>query len=237
MDDSAQMVAIDKDQLTRMRGEYGPRWLRKSGPAGRRRQLTLLRRWIEHFTTRRVGEPGAMVLATVADETGDPFGTLQKSWTSRCRVLYQLHTSAKGEQLAVTPYIGSFPWYQLGRQAHVQGPVSKVSTEGYSRIGPCAPGARQLGCVGLATIAPGSRFSRPAPSSPKVTRPCFDRTNVPQDKGGFTASPSKRNWGPENRMHNRRSASPMAHGTVALATSSRADLARPRESLDASPSL
>ncbi len=31
MDDDAQMVAIDKDQLARMRGEYGPRrWLRRS---------------------------------------------------------------------------------------------------------------------------------------------------------------------------------------------------------------
>lgn len=49
MDDDAQMVAIDKDQLARMRGEYGPEkdgcgdldfdWLDDGW-------LTLLRRWL-----------------------------------------------------------------------------------------------------------------------------------------------------------------------------------------------
>lgn len=133
MDDDAQMVAIDKDQLARMRGEYGPEkdgcgdldfdWLDDGW-------LTLLRRWLNDAQRAGVSEPNAMVLATVADGKPVTRSVLCKILDESGVAFFTSYTSAKGEQLAVTPYASAtFPWYQLGRQAHVQGPVSKVSTE------------------------------------------------------------------------------------------------------------
>lgn len=85
MDDDAQMVAIDKDQLARMRGEYGPEkdgcgdldfdWLDDGW-------LTLLRRWLNDAQRAGVSEPNAMVLATVADGKPVTRRYFAKSWTS-----------------------------------------------------------------------------------------------------------------------------------------------------------
>lgn len=164
MDDDAQMVAIDKDQLARMRGEYGPEkdgcgdldfdWLDDGW-------LTLLRRWLNDAQRAGVSEPNAMVLATVADGKPVTRSVLCKILDESGVAFFTSYTSAKGEQLAVTPYASAtFPWYQLGRQAHVQAQSARSAPRRYSRIGPCAPG-RAAGCVGLAAVAPG-RFSRPA---------------------------------------------------------------------------
>lgn len=149
MDDDAQMVAIDKDQLARMRGEYGPEkdgcgdldfdWLDDGW-------LTLLRRWLNDAQRAGVSEPNAMVLATVADGKPVTRSVLCKILDESGVAFFTSYTSAKGEQLAVTPYASAtFPWYQLGRQAHVQGPVSKVSTEEIFTYWSMRPRGAQLG--------------------------------------------------------------------------------------------
>lgn len=113
MDDDAQMVAIDKDQLARMRGEYGPEkdgcgdldfdWLDDGW-------LTLLRRWLNDAQRAGVSEPNAMVLATVADGKPVTRSVLCKILDESGVAFFTSYTSAKGEQLAVTPYASAtFP--------------------------------------------------------------------------------------------------------------------------------
>ncbi len=64
---------------------------------------------------------------------------LQNPGRVRCRVLYQLHLRQKTTARRDAIRIDS-AWYQLGRQ-HVQGPVSKVSTEEiFTYWSICAPG-------------------------------------------------------------------------------------------------
>ena len=42
------------------------------------------------------------------------------------------YDSAKGEELAATPYASAtFPWYLLGRQVHIRGAVTKVDPQGH----------------------------------------------------------------------------------------------------------
>lgn len=164
MDDDAQMVAIDKDQLARMRGEYGPEkdgcgdldfdWLDDGW-------LTLLRRWLNDAQRAGVSEPNAMVLATVADGKPVTRSVLCKILDESGVAFFTSYTSAKGEQLAVTPYASAtFPWYQLGRQART-GPSQQGQHRGDIHVLVHAPPGRAAGCVGLAAVAPG-RFSRPA---------------------------------------------------------------------------
>jgi Pyridoxamine 5'-phosphate oxidase len=93
--------------------------------------VALLRKWLADAERAGVAEPNAMVVGTV-DRLGRPVTrtVLCKSVDEIGISFYTNYDSAKGEELAATPYASAtFPWFLLGRQVHVRGPVTKVSPE------------------------------------------------------------------------------------------------------------
>jgi pyridoxamine 5'-phosphate oxidase len=108
--------------------------------------LALLHNWIEDAEQAGVAEPNAMVLATV--EAGRPVTrtVLCKSFDADGVTFYTNYDSAKGAELAATPYASAtFPWYALGRQVHVRGAVSKVTPEETAQYWARRPRGSQLG--------------------------------------------------------------------------------------------
>jgi pyridoxamine 5'-phosphate oxidase len=170
--------------------------------------LALLRKWINDAERSGLAEPNAMVLATVAAGRPMSRSVLCKSVDETGITFFTNYDSAKGVELAETPHASvTFPWYQLGRQVHVRGPVSKVAplvTEDYWSK---RPRGSQLG-------AWASHQSRPIESRAalldqlaEVTARFADseRVPVPPAWGGYLIAPeSVEFWqGRENRLHNR----------------------------------
>ena len=92
--------------------------------------LALLHNWIDEAEQAGVAEPNAMVLGTV--ENGRPVtrAVLCKSVDADGVTFYTNYESNKGADLAATPYASvTFPWSALGRQVHIRGAVTKVSSE------------------------------------------------------------------------------------------------------------
>jgi len=171
--------------------------------------LTLLRKWIEDAERAGLAEPNAMVLATV-DAAGRPVSrsVLCKSVDETGVTFFTNYDSAKGDELAVTPYASvTFPWFALGRQAHVRGQVSKVSPQATADYWSKRPRGSQLG-------AWASEQSRPIESRAalmdrlaEVTARFadLDRVPVPPNWGGYLVAPEVVEFwqGRENRIHNR----------------------------------
>jgi pyridoxamine 5'-phosphate oxidase len=115
--------------------------MKPTGPEDRSRSLsedTLKSDPIEQFSSwlgeavgARLPEPNAMVLATTsAQENSHARTVLLKEHDARGFVFYTNRTSRKGKDLAVNPWACVlFPWYALGRQVTVEGPVTALSTE------------------------------------------------------------------------------------------------------------
>ena len=170
--------------------------------------VALLRKWIGDAERSGVAEPNAMVLATVADGRPASRTVLCKSVDESGITFFTNYDSAKGADLAATPYASvTFPWYQLGRQVHLRGPVSKVTPEVTEDYWSKRPRGSQLG-------AWASHQSRPIASRlalldqlAEVTARFADREQVPVPPGwgGYLLVPeSVEFWqGRENRLHNR----------------------------------
>lgn len=170
--------------------------------------VALLRKWIGDAERSGVAEPNAMVLATVADGRPASRTVLCKSVDESGITFFTNYDSAKGADLAATPYASvTFPWYQLGRQVHLRGPVSKVIPEVTEDYWSKRPRGSQLG-------AWASHQSRPIASRlalldqlAEVTARFADREQVPVPPGwgGYLVVPeSVEFWqGRENRLHNR----------------------------------
>ncbi|MBV8347147.1 MAG: pyridoxamine 5'-phosphate oxidase [Mycolicibacterium sp.] len=171
--------------------------------------LTLLRKWIEDAERAGIAEPNAMVLATV-DAAGRPVSrsVLCKSVDETGVTFFTNYDSAKGDELAVTPYASvTFPWFALGRQAHVRGPVSRVSRQATADYWSKRPRGSQLG-------AWASEQSRPIESRAALMERLaevtarfaeLDQVPVPPNWGGYLVAPEVVEFwqGRENRIHNR----------------------------------
>ena len=151
-----------------------------------------------------------MVVGTV-DAAGRPVTrtVLCKSVDETGITFYTNYDSAKGEQLAATPYASAtFPWYALGRQVHVRGAVTQGArprrrpTTGRKR-----PRGSQLG-------AWASHQSQPIASREALLEQLADVTErfadvdavpVPPNWGGYLIAPEVVEFwqGRENRVHNR----------------------------------
>ena len=95
-----------------------------------------------------------MVVGTV-DERGRPVtrAVLCKSVDETGITFFTNYDSAKGEELAATPYASAtFPWFLLGRQVHVRGPVTKVSAEATADYWSQAAARLAAGRVGVAPV-------------------------------------------------------------------------------------
>lgn len=170
--------------------------------------LVLLHNWIDEAAQAGLAEPNAMVLATVEDGRPVTRSVLCKSVDARGVTFYTNYESAKGADLAATPYASvTFPWYGLGRQVHVRGAVGKVSPEETAEYWNRRPRGSQLG-------AWASEQSRPIDSRAGLLAQLAevtgrfagqDRVPVPPHWGGYRIKAEVIEFwqGRENRIHNR----------------------------------
>lgn len=171
--------------------------------------VALLGSWMTEAEQAGVSEPNAMVVGTV-DNDGRPVTrtVLCKSVDESGISFYTNYDSDKGDQLAATPYASAtFPWYLLGRQVHLRGPVTKVAAEETADYWSKRPRGSQLG-------AWASRQSRPIDSRAALMQQLADVTErfadvedvpVPPHWGGYLIAPEVVEFwqGRENRVHNR----------------------------------
>ncbi|WP_082957695.1 pyridoxamine 5'-phosphate oxidase [Mycobacterium sp. E802] len=171
--------------------------------------LTLLRTWLADAYRAGVAEPNAMVVGTTDDE-GRPVTrtVLCKSMDETGITFFTNYDSAKGTQLAVNPYASAtFPWYQLGRQVHVRGPVTQVSREATEDYWAKRPRGSQLGAWASQQSSPIASREALLDQLAEVTERFadLDAVPVPPNWGGYRIAPdSVEFWqGRENRVHNR----------------------------------
>lgn len=170
--------------------------------------VALLRKWIDEAERSGVAEPNAMVLATVADGRPTSRSVLCKSVDESGITFFTNYDSAKGADLAATPYASvTFPWYQLGRQVHLRGPVSKVTPEATGDYWSKRPRGSQLGAWASHQSRPIASRAALLDQLAEVTARFADREQIPVPPGwgGYLLAPeSVEFWqGRENRLHNR----------------------------------
>ncbi|MGB3352193.1 MAG: pyridoxamine 5'-phosphate oxidase [Mycobacterium sp.] len=201
------------EHLARMRVEYGS--VEKDGSGDLDADwldvgwVALLGSWMTEAEQAGVSEPNAMVVGTV-DNDGRPVTrtVLCKSVDDSGISFYTNYDSDKGDQLAANPYASAtFPWYLLGRQVHLRGPVTKVAAEETADYWSKRPRGSQLG-------AWASQQSRPIDSRAALMQQLADVTErfadvedvpVPPHWGGYLIAPEVVEFwqGRENRVHNR----------------------------------
>lgn len=171
--------------------------------------VVLLRKWLADAERAGVAEPNAMVVGTV-DSQGRPVtrAVLCKSVDESGISFFTNYDSAKGEELAAVPHASAtFPWFLLGRQVHVRGPVTKVAEETTADYWSHRPRGSQLG-------AWASHQSQPIASRAALLRQLaevterfadYDAVPVPPNWGGYLIAPEVVEFwqGRENRVHNR----------------------------------
>ncbi|OBI01142.1 pyridoxamine 5'-phosphate oxidase [Mycobacterium scrofulaceum] len=206
------MAGPDPEHLQRMRVEYGS--VEKDGSPDLDADwlddgwVALLRKWIDDAERAGIAEPNAMVLATVADGRPASRTVLCKSVDESGITFFTNYDSAKGADLAATPYASvTFPWYQLGRQVHLRGPVSKVTPEATEDYWSKRPRGSQLGAWASQQSRPVASRAALLDQLAEVTARFVDqdRIPVPPGWGGYLLAPeSVEFWqGRENRLHNR----------------------------------
>jgi pyridoxamine 5'-phosphate oxidase len=206
------MAGPDNDHLAAMRKEYGSKerdgspdldvdWLDDGW-------LALLRTWIGEAERGGVAEPNAMVLATV--ESGRPVSrsVLCKGVDEDGIVFFSNYDSAKGEQLAQTPYASAtFPWYLLNRQFHIRGPVTKVDPQATANYWNNRPRGSQLGAWASHQSAPIASRDALVDQLAEVTArfAALEQVPVPPNWGGYRIAPDEMEFwqGREDRLHNR----------------------------------
>ncbi|KLI06776.1 pyridoxamine 5'-phosphate oxidase [Mycolicibacterium conceptionense] len=187
-------------------GDLDVDWLGEDPATG---WLTLLRAWLSDAYRAGVAEPNAMVVATT-DNEGRPVTrtVLCKSMDETGITFYTNYDSAKGTQLAVNPHASAtFPWYGLGRQVHVRGPVTMVSREETEAYWAKRPRGSQLGAWASQQSAPIASRRELLDKLAEVTERFagLEAVPAPPNWGGYLIAPeSVEFWqGRESRVHNR----------------------------------
>jgi pyridoxamine 5'-phosphate oxidase len=170
--------------------------------------VALLRNWIDDAERAGVAEPNAMVLATVSDGRPVSRAVLCKSVDETGITFFTNYDSAKGVELAATPYASAtFPWFQLGRQVHIRGPVSKVDPQATEDYWSKRPRGSQLGAWASHQSHPIASRAALLDQLTGVTARFADRERVPVPPawGGYLIAPEVVEFwqGRENRVHNR----------------------------------
>src|ERR1700739_1184558 len=206
------MAGPDDEHLQRMRVEYGSverargpdldaDWLDDGW-------LALLRKWIDDAERFGVPEPNAMVLATVAAGRPMSRSVLCKGVDETGITFFTSYDSAKGIELAATPYASAtFPWYLLGRQVHVRGPVTKVDPQVTEDYWSKRPRGSQLGAWASHQSQPIASRAALLDQLAEVTVRFADHEHIPVPPGwgGYLIAPEVVEFwqGRENRVHNR----------------------------------
>ena len=202
----------EKERLQRMRVEYGS--VEKDGSPDLDADwladgwLALLRKWIDDAERAGLPEPNAFVLATVAEGRPVSRSVLCKSADETGITFFTNYDSAKGLELAATPYASAtFPWYQLGRQVNIRGPVSKVDPQVTRDYWSKRPRGSQLGAWASHQSRPIASRAALLDQLTEVTARFADAecVPVPPNWGGYLIAPELVEFwqGRENRVHNR----------------------------------
>jgi pyridoxamine 5'-phosphate oxidase len=170
--------------------------------------VALLRNWIEDAERAGVAEPNAMVVATVAGGRPASRSVLCKSVDETGITFFTNYDSAKGLELAATPYASAtFPWYLLGRQVHIRGPVRKVTQEATEDYWSKRPRGSQLGAWASHQSQPIASRAALLDQLTEVTARFAEdeQVPVPPGWGGYLIAPELVEFwqGRENRLHNR----------------------------------
>lgn len=170
--------------------------------------LALFRRWLDDAERAGVAEPNAMVLATVADGRPVSRAVLCKSADETGITFFTNYDSAKGSELAATPYASAtFPWFLLGRQIHIRGPVTKVAPQVTQDYWSMRPRGSQLGAWASHQSRPIASRAALLDQLAEVTARFADSESVPvpPNWGGYLLAPEVVEFwqGRENRVHNR----------------------------------
>ncbi len=206
------MVEPGRADLAGMRVEYGS--VEKDGSADLDVDwladgwLVLLHKWIDDAHRAGLAEPNAMVLATVRDGRPVTRSVLCKSVDENGVTFYTNYDSAKGAEIAETPQAAvTFPWYGLGRQVHVRGPVTKVTPQETAEYWSKRPRGSQLGAWASQQSEPIESRAALLDRLAEVTERFAgqDAVPVPPNWGGYRVAPEVVEFwqGRENRVHNR----------------------------------
>ncbi|OBA81453.1 pyridoxamine 5'-phosphate oxidase [Mycobacterium sp. 1164966.3] len=206
------MASPDEQHLARMRVEYGA--AEKDGSPDLDAEwldngwLALFRKWIDDAEQAGLAEPNAFVLATVAAGRPVSRSVLCKSADETGITFFTNYDSDKGAELAATPYASAtFPWYQLGRQVHVRGPVSKVDPQVTEDYWSKRPRGSQLGAWASHQSRPIASRAALLDQLSEVTARFanLEQVPVPPNWGGYLIAPDVVEFwqGRENRVHNR----------------------------------
>jgi pyridoxamine 5'-phosphate oxidase len=206
------MAGPDDEHLQRMRVEYGS--VERDGSPDLDADwlddgwLALLRRWIDDAERFGVPEPNAMVLATVAEGRPMSRSVLCKGVDETGITFFTNYDSAKGVELAATPYASAtFPWYLLGRQVHIRGAVTKVDMQVTEDYWSKRPRGSQLGAWASHQSQPIASRAALLGQLAEATAhfAAHERIPVPPGWGGYLIAPEVVEFwqGRENRVHNR----------------------------------
>lgn len=170
--------------------------------------LPLLRSWLADAHRAGLAEPDAMVLATVVAGRPVTRSVLCRGIEQAGITFFTNYGSAKGAQLAATPHASvTFPWYALGRQVHVRGPVHQASRAVSEDYWAKRPRGSQLGAWASQQSQPIAGRAALLAQLDQVTARFADDERVPRppDWGGYViAADEVEFWqGRENRVHNR----------------------------------
>ncbi|HEY0226831.1 MAG TPA: pyridoxamine 5'-phosphate oxidase [Mycobacterium sp.] len=170
--------------------------------------VALFRRWMDDAEHFGLAEPNAMVLATVAAGRPASRSVLCKGVDETGITFFSNYDSAKGLELAETPYASAtFPWFQLGRQVHIRGPVTKVAREMTEDYWSKRPRGSQLGAWASHQSQPIASRAALLGQLAEVTARFADseRVPVPPEWGGYLIGAEVVEFwqGRENRVHNR----------------------------------
>lgn len=193
--------------LRDLRHEYAARGLAESDLAPD--PTSMFRQWMDEAIHAGIGEPNAMVVATVSAE-GRPASrmVLLKGVEERGFVFYTNYDSRKGRELATNPACALLlPWHDLERQVRIEGTASRLSTEENQAYFSSRPRESQLG-------AWSSPQSRPVSSRKELDEEYdtvqarfagTEEIEVPPYWGGYVVDPeSVEFWqGRQGRMHDR----------------------------------
>ncbi len=208
------MAESDEQHLAGMRVEYGS--VEKDGSPDLDADwldggwLALFRKWIDDAERSGLSEAQRVRAGDRVSAAGRPVSrtVLCKSVDETGLTFFTNYDSAKGDELAATPYASAtFPWYQLGRQIHIRGPVSKVDPQVTEDYWSQRPRGSQLGAWASHQSQPIASRAALLEQLAEVTARFADSESVPvpPNWGGYLIAPEVVEFwqGRENRVHNR----------------------------------
>jgi pyridoxamine 5'-phosphate oxidase len=192
--------------LRDLRHEYAARGLDESELEAD--PIVMFGRWMADAVEAGIGEPNAMVLATVA-ASGHPAArtVLLKGLDQDGFVFYTNYSSRKGQELAANPACALlFPWHDLERQVRVEGTAARMPEEENQEYFSARPRGSQVG----AWASPQSTVVESRSALDRLYDEAAERFGdgqipVPPHWGGFRVRPETVEFwqGRTGRMHDR----------------------------------